>query len=325
MTLGMVESAKWMAALIAAGTLVAGCSDVEAADMSAVGTKVATATPGRTPVTQSPTPAPAPVLPQLPRGGRRILPDHQLVAFVGAPGSPALGPLDSNLEERATRLDRLASSYRGGRRILPVMELIVVTAQGAPGRDGKYRTRIASEQIDRYLQVARKHRMLLMLDVQPGQAKPLDEVKRLQPWLEQPDVGLALDPEWEVGPGQVPGRVFGRTSGAELTAVATYLSGLVHHNRLPEKLFVFHQLTKRIIAGESTLRAQPGLAMVKSVDGIGTRGQKTATYSQLTTKLPAGIHTGFKIFYQEDTRHGPLMTPAQVLALRPRPELVVYE
>jgi hypothetical protein len=64
---------------------------------------------------------------------------------------------------------------------------------------------------------------------------------------------------------------------------------------------------------------------VKSVDGIGTRGQKTATYSQLTTKLPSGIHTGFKIFYQEDTRHGPLMTPAQVLALRPRPELVVYE
>jgi hypothetical protein len=322
MTLGRIGMTYWVAAVMAAGSLVAGCADVEA-DTNAMGAEVAT--PAKSPAKELVAPTPAPVLPQLPRGGRRILPDHQLVAFVGAPGSPALGPLDSNLEERAARLERLAWAYRGGRRILPVMELIVVTAQGAPGRDGKYRTRIDTEQIDRYLQVARKHRMLLMLDVQPGQAKPLDEVKGLERWLEQPDVGLALDPEWQVGPGQVPGRVFGRTSGAELTSVAAYLSSLVQRNRLPEKLFVFHQLTKRIIAGEGALRAQRGVVMVKSVDGIGSQGQKAATYRQLTTKLPTGIHTGFKLFYQEDTRHGALMTPAQVLALRPRPELVIYE
>jgi hypothetical protein len=41
--------------------------------------------------------------------------------------------------------------------------------------------------------------------------------------------------------------------------------------------------------------------------------------------LAKGSRTGFKLFYSEDTRHGALMTPAQVLALRPRPELVNYE
>ncbi len=38
-----------------------------------------------------------------------------------------------------------------------------------------------------------------------------------------------------------------------------------------------------------------------------------------------GVHAGFKLFYDEDARRGKLMTPAQVLALRPRPELVTYE
>ena len=264
-------------------------------------------------------------LPQLPRGGRQLFPAHQLVAFVGYPGSPALGPLDSNLEERARRLERLAASYRAGRQALPMMELIVVVAQGAPGKDGKYRSRIDPRQIDRYLAVARKHKMLLMLDIQPGQAKPLDEVRRLEPWLSQPDVGLALDPEWQVGPGQVPGRVFGRTSGAELNSIAAYLSTLVAAHRLPEKLFVFHQLSKPIVRQQASLRAHPGVAMVKSVDGIGNQGQKLATYRGLTTGLPKGIRTGFKLFYTEDTRHGALMTPAQVLAVRPRPELVIYE
>jgi hypothetical protein len=247
------------------------------------------------------------------------------VAFVGAPGSPALGPLDSNLDERARRLERLATAYRSGRQILPVMELIVVTAQGAPGRDGKYRARIDRRQIDKYLAAARKYRMLLMLDIQPGRARPLDEVRLLEPWLKQPDVGLAMDPEWEVGPGQVPGRVFGRTSGGELNGIGAYLSDLVTRYRLPEKLYVFHQLAKPIIRDQATLRTYPGLATVKSVDGIGTRGQKLATYGGLTKALPRGVHSGFKLFYQEDTRHGTLMTPAQVLALRPRPELVIYE
>jgi len=301
--------------------LLASCADVPA-DVAADQLSQPSTQPSETATTPKPTPKP---LPQLPRGGRRLLPDHQLVAFVGAPGSPALGPLDSNLDERAARLEKLAASYRGGRKTLPVMELIVVTAQGSAGGDGKYRSRITPAAIDRYLAVARKHKMLLMLDVQPGQAKPLDEVRLLEPWLRQPDVGLAVDPEWEVGRGQVPGRVFGRTSGAELNAIGAYLSSLVTKHRLPEKLFVFHQLSKPIVHNEQTLRTHAGVVTLKSVDGIGNQGQKVATYRGLTKTLPKGIHTGFKLFYQEDTRHGALMTPAQVLALKPRPELVIYE
>jgi hypothetical protein len=38
------------------------------------------------------------------------------------------------------------------------------------------------------------------------------------------------------------------------------------------------------------------------------------------------VHAGFKLFFTEDRADGGrLMTPEEVLALRPRPEYVMYE
>lgn len=316
-----VRRGRYLTAALAGFALLAGCSD--APDDSPAG---ATTSP-------SPTPGPAstsllpepPAAGELPRGGRTVFPRYQLVAYVGLPGSPALGPLDRDLDKRADRLERQAKPYAAGRELLPVMELIVVVANARPGRDGLYRSRIDDAETDRYLAVARRHKMLLLLDVQPGRADTLREVKRLERWLSEPDVGLAFDPEWAVGPGQVPGRVFGSTTGAELDALATYLSGLVKAHDLPEKVFVFHQLSRRIVRNETALKPHPGVVTVKSVDGIGHMANKLSTWKKLTTKLPPGVHAGFKLFFDEDTRHGKLMTPPQVLALHPRPELVVYE
>jgi hypothetical protein len=254
-----------------------------------------------------------------------LFPKYQLVGYVGLPGSPALGPLDKDLDARAAKLEKLSQAYARGRTPQPVLELIVVVARGSRGKDGLYRGRLDDQEIDRYLAVARKHKMLLLLDIQPGRAKILPEVKRLERWLTEPDVGLAFDPEWAVGPGQVPGRVFGHTTGVELDSIASYLSGLVQANKLPEKAFVFHQLSTRIVSNEKALKTHPGVVTIKSVDGIGARADKLETWAKLTTALPPAVHPGFKLFYEEDTRHGPLMTPAQVLALRPRPEFVVYE
>ncbi|WP_350274339.1 hypothetical protein [Kribbella sp. HUAS MG21] len=303
---------------------LAACSDKPASTDAPPSTAPAAGTPATSP-SPSPIPAPPPAGNDLPRGGRVIFPKYQLVAYVGLPGSPALGPLDKDLDAKAARLEKLARSYAAGRTPLPVMELITVVAKGSRGKDGLYRGRIGDARIAEYLTVARKHKMLLLLDIQPGRAKILPEVKRLERWLKEPDVGLAFDPEWAVGPNQVPGRVFGHTTGAELDSIAAYLSGLVRANGLPEKVFVFHQLSARIVTNEQALRKHPGVVTIKSVDGIGNRADKLKTWAKLTTKLPPAVHAGFKLFYTEDTRHGPLMTPAQVLTLRPRPELVVYE
>lgn len=319
------RSAIVVPVLLALG-LLAGCDGGNAdAGPSPTSTAAASAgSAGKPGPSASPTPS-TPAKGELPRGGRAIFPKYQLVGFVGLPGSPALGPLDRDLDARAKRLEALSKGYAAGRTPLPVMELITVVANAHPGRDGQYRSRLDDEDIQRYLTVARKYRMLLLLDVQPGRADILRETKRLEKWLKEPDVGLAFDPEWAVGPGQVPGRVFGRTTGAELNQVAAYLSGVVRENDLPEKVFVFHQLSARIVSNESGLKQHPGVVTIKSVDGIGNRADKEATWRKLTPKMAPGVHAGFKLFYEEDARHGALMTPKQVLTLKPRPELVIYE
>src|SRR5689334_24716481 len=79
---------------------------------------------GSTP-TASATPKPRP-LAQLPRGGRRILPDFRVVAYYGAPQDPQLGQLGIGSPAAAARkLVRQARGYaRKSRPVLPAMELI---------------------------------------------------------------------------------------------------------------------------------------------------------------------------------------------------------
>jgi hypothetical protein len=278
------------------------------------------------PVSSAPTDTP-PSLPELPRGGHVLFPDHRLVGFCGLSGSPALGRLGvGDLDARVRELERLGAAYAVGRPVLPVLELIAVVVQPFAGRDGRYRVRIDQAVVRTYLDAARRHRALLLLNVQPGRARFIDEVRALEPWLREPDVGLALDPEWAVRSGQVPGRVFGRTTGREIDEVARYLAALVAAGSLPEKVLVVHQLALRIIDDLSTLRRHPGVAVVKSVDGIGPPSAKLETWQQLMRELPAGMRPGFKLFFDEDSKgRSRLMTPSEVLALRPTPDYVMYE
>jgi hypothetical protein len=263
---------------------------------------------------------------ELPRGGRTLFPDHRLVGFCGTPGAPALGELQGNLKAKAKALEAHAAPYAGDRKILPVFELIAVVVQGWPGVDGKYRRRVDDSVVDEYLRAARESRALLLLNIQPGQSDFLTEVKTFEAYLREPDVGVALDPEWAMKPKQHPGQYFGQTTGATLNEVAAYLSGIVEQGRLPEKALVFHEVVREVVKDESTVAPYPGVVFIKSVDGLGPVHAKIATYGNLMEKLGAGVHPGFKLFFDEDTRNGSrLMTAKEVLALSPQPEYVMYE
>lgn len=278
------------------------------------------------PATPTPTATPAPP-PQLPRGGRTLFPRYRLVGYAGAPGAEAFGRLGvGDLNERAAEIERRMRPYgKDGREVLPVLELIATVALATPGEDGMYRSRQSTATIRRYLAAARRVDGLLLLNIQPGRARFLDEVKAYERWVRQPDVGLALDPEWAVGPGERPGEVYGSVSGAELDRVGRYVAGLVRRHRLPEKVIVFHQVARSVVPSLRGLRPRPGVVWVRSVDGIGGRAEKVATWRRVTRGQPRWVHGGFKLFYEEDRRSGQLMTPAQVLRLRPLPEYVLYE
>ena len=260
--------------------------------------------------------------PELPLGGRTIFPHYRVVAYYGAPQSHALGALGIGSPDAAGR--RLRSQARPyARKTRPIMlafELIVTVANADPGEDGLFRTRQSNAIIRRYLHAARRAKALLVLDIQPGHADFMDEVKHLDRWMREPDVGLALDPEWHT-PGAKPGTVIGSVDAATVNAVSAHVAAIVRERNLPEKLFVVHQFTPDMIAGKSQVVQRPGLATTMNVDGFGDRANKVSKYHQFTHD-GTHFHRGFKLFYEEDTG---LMRPRSVVALRPPPDLVVYE
>jgi hypothetical protein len=263
-----------------------------------------------------------PAPPQLPRGGRSILPEFRVVAYYGAPQAAELGTLGiGSPAAAARRLERQAKPYGTRKRpVLPALELIAVIANADAGEDGMYRARQEDKVIRRYLRAARKAKAMLLLDIQPGRSDFFTETKRLERWLRQPDVGLALDPEWRMAPGQVPGDVIGRVDAREVNATTAWLDQLTRREGLPQKLVVIHQFTDDMV-DETALRPREGLDLVLNADGFGGRAVKKAKYHAFT-RQKHGFHAGFKLFYEEDLN---LMAPRQVLRLRPPPDFVVYE
>ena len=260
-----------------------------------------------------PTPTPAPP----------ILPGKRVVAFYGNPAADELGILgigSPNLAGR--RLLRQAKAYERGRRpVQPAMELLAVIANAHPGDDGLYRRREGNGVIRRYLKAARKVDAILILDIQPGRADFFEETAALKRWLKEPDVHLALDPEWRMSEGQVPGNVIGAVDAREVNAVSAWLEQLIVAENLPPKLLVIHQFTQDMIQNRDQLKPREKVQTILNADGFGGREIKKAKYRDFTRGKRV-FHEGFKLFYKEDTN---LMRPRQVMRLRPSPDFVVYE
>jgi hypothetical protein len=300
-------------------------TDNPSAELRSTETLSPAPTPTGTPPARPRTPQAAQAT--LPRGGREVFPRYRLVGYAGVTGASTLGRLGTGpLNQRVAEIEGRARPYAAGRQILPVVEVIATVVQASPGRDGKYRVRLTDAQIDTYHKAARKRRAVMLLNLQPGRSEFLTEAKAFEKWLKQPDVGVALDPEWAMDPGQRPGAAYGHTTGAELDAVARYLSGLAKRYHLPEKVMVYHQVARSVVRKESGLKDHGGVAVIKSVDGLGHPGPKINTYRVVNKTTPKFVHAGFKLFLTEDRRNGGrLMSPREVLALKPRPEYVMYE
>jgi hypothetical protein len=202
------------------------------------------------------------------------------------------------------------------------MELIATVAQASPGADGDYSQPVPAATIARYLAAAHRHKMLLILDLQPGRATFLSQAKLMHRFLIDPSVQLALDPEWKVGPNQRPGggRI-GSASAASVNAVSRYLAGLIADGALPDKLLIVHEFTASMLPDRDRITRPAHVEVTFHADGFGTPRLKVAVYKQLAFPgRPFGA--GFKLFLHQDSR---LMRPAEVMALRPRPDVVTYE
>jgi hypothetical protein len=272
------------------------------------------------PLTGLPAPTPA-AQAQLPLGGTRIFPAYRVVAYYGTAGTGALGVLgEGSPDAMLPKLRGAAKGFAGSRRVQVAYELIASVAQGSAGPDGNYSKMISTGKIKQYVDQAKRNKVLVILDLQPGRGDFLPQAKALERFLVQPHVGLALDPEWRMPPGKVPGKTIGSVSPAEVNRVSAYLAGLVEQHHLPEKLFVLHQFRSSMLPDVQQIQKRPGLAMVQHVDGFGTRSEKNATWARI--KRPQQFHLGYKLFYDEDVHR---YTAADVLKFKPVPELVSFQ
>lgn len=255
-------------------------------------------------------------------GGRTLLPTYRIVAHYGSVGGGALGVLGRGTPEQAAQRVLAAAAPFGAedRRVQPAMELITTVASASPGADGLYSSALSDSAIEPYLTAARAHRMLLLLDLQPGRGRFLDQARRYERFLREPEVGLALDPEWRMGPNQVPGRQVGRSDAAELNEVSDWLAGISREHNLPQKLFVIHQFTESMLPDRPAIEARPELATVFHIDGFGMRPDKLEKYSLLRARPP--FFTGFKLFLTQDPN---MFSPAETLRFAPPPDLITYQ
>jgi hypothetical protein len=71
---------------------------------------------------------------------------------------------------------------------------------------------------------------------------------------------------------------------------------------------------------------RPEVQIVMDMDGWGEPAKKVNTYRSFIHREPVHF-TGFKIFYKNDVKNPPhqLMTPADLLKLKPRPVYIQYQ
>ena len=144
-----------------------------------------------------------------------------------------------------------------------------------------------------------------MLDIQPGRSDFFTEATRLERWLAEPDVGLALDPEWRMGPGQVPAQVIGPSTRARSTRSRRGCRSS-SCSRSCRRSSSSSTSSRRHGRRHPAAARAPGLAMVLNADGFGTRELKKVKYKAFTSSPRRFFGEGFKLFYREDTN---LMTP----------------
>ncbi len=263
---------------------------------------------------------------QLPGGGQVLFPGHLLVALYGHPGTASLGVLGhQGLQATIKRAGHVAAPYRplSNARVIPGLEIIATVAQAGPGPDGDYSYESSVASLRPWVKRATAAGLYVILDLQPGRASLLAQARKYQPLLELPDVGLALDPEWKLKPGQRPLRQIGSVSIGEVNGVVSWLAALTARHRLPQKLLVLHQFRLSMIRGESRLDTRhDDLALLIHMDGQGAPSVKQQTWDTITKAAPGRVFFGWKDFYVKDH---PMPTPRQTIARTPRLSMISYQ
>lgn len=304
-------------------------SPAPSATPSATATTQPTALPPATPTPPSPVPAPtisayAQIEPVI-GDPQPYLSRYRLVAFYGSPPSPALGVLGAAPRDVILgQLGEVAAAYQmlsaPGIDVLPTFHIITTVADRLPGPEGHYSHQMDAVYLEEWLAAAREAGVAVIIDIQPGHASLLEEVARVLPYLYDPHVHLAVDSEFTMSAGQIPGYTIGQIDAAQINAVQALLEPVALETGT-NKVLVIHQFDTSMVLDKDGIVDHPHVELVIDADGFGNPRAKTSDYLQYAAE-PGFEHGGFKLFYEWDW---PLMSPADVMALQPPPTLIIYQ
>jgi hypothetical protein len=281
-----------------------------------------------------------------------MLPEHRIIAYYGNTRSTRMGILGQiPPDSMFVRLEQTATAWAKAdttRKVMPALHLIVAVAQGKPGPGGKYRLRMGDSVISQVARWAEERGWIMFLDVQTGHSTVEAELKPLLPFLARPYVHLALDPEFAMTQGGVPGKRIGTMDAVHVNHAVDVLARLVDSLELPPKVLIVHRFKQRMLTNHDKIKLDPRVQVLIQMDGFGIPRHKQDGYRRYIVPEPVQ-YTGFKLFYKND-RHprarvpsyqptcpvevfrtvgcgdDGLMTPEQVLAgLYPVPLYIQYQ
>ncbi|WP_234795031.1 hypothetical protein [Hymenobacter arizonensis] len=261
-----------------------------------------------------------------------ILPGKRIVAFYGNIRSKGMGILGREPKEQMFRkFEKVLAEWRAAdpsRGVQPALHNVTITAQGTPGKDGKWRLMNSNATIEEVISWAKEHNCILFLDVQPGHSTLQVELPKLEKYLKDPIIHLGIDPEFSLStmPGVRPNQRIGTLDAKDVNFTVSFLARIVSENKLPPKVLTVHRFTRKMISNYKNIKLDPRVQIVMHMDGHGDPTLKKDSYQHYIVNEPVQ-YTGFKLFYEYDARPKPhhIMTPQEVIALNPSPLYIQYQ
>ncbi len=210
--------------------------------------------------------------------------------------------------------------------VQPALHLVTVVAQGAPGKAGKYRMIMPDKVVNEVYCWAKEANAIMFIDIQTGHDNLRAILPRFEWLLKDPNVHLAIDPEFNLTQsGRVPGSKIGTYDAGDINYASGYLQELVKKYNIPPKVFIVHRFTRYMVTNSKKIVLRPEVQIIMNMDGWGAPWLKRDSYRDYVVSEPVE-YTGFKLFYHNDTKKGdPLMTPQEILNLNPKPIYIQYQ
>lgn len=252
--------------------------------------------------------------------------NNDIFALYGRPDSYVMGILGQyKMEDLDAVMQKFVDMYdavNGDKKIIPALYIIYGTCW-PKGEIGILDTAIAKK----YIEYAAKKGWYVFLDDQIGKYTIQESMNRILPFLKYDNVHLAIDPEWKT---LTPMETIGSVTAEEVNLAQQMMNDyIIQHKIKGRRLLVIHQFNDIMIRNRSRVRSNfERVQLVHCSDGFGPPRVKKGTYqfNAIAKNMPI---KSFKLFLPPKVQgagwDNPLMSPKDVMNLKPRPYFIMYQ